>query len=86
MATQYSEEFKKDAVRYWEEHQELGVNVWEDAHVRKSNIQEFDRQPPAIRKYKSIYKKIPYWYFEHEILESFLYIWKMSVLFRFNID
>jgi len=27
MATQYSEEFKKDAVRYWEEHQELGVNV-----------------------------------------------------------
>ncbi len=27
MATQYSEEFKKDAVRYWEEHQELGVNA-----------------------------------------------------------
>ena len=27
MATQYSEEFKKDAVRYWEEHQELGVNT-----------------------------------------------------------
>ncbi len=27
MATQYPEEFKKDAVRYWEEHQELGVNT-----------------------------------------------------------
>lgn len=27
MATQYSEKFKKDAVRYWEEHQELGVNT-----------------------------------------------------------
>lgn len=24
MATQYTEEFKKDAVRYWKEHQELG--------------------------------------------------------------
>ncbi len=27
MATQYSEEFKKDAVRYWEEHQELEGNA-----------------------------------------------------------
>ncbi len=27
MATQYPEEFKKDAARYWEEHQELGVNA-----------------------------------------------------------
>ena len=25
MATQYSEEFKKDAVRYWKEHPELGI-------------------------------------------------------------
>lgn len=25
MATQYTEEFKKDAVRYWKEHQELGI-------------------------------------------------------------
>jgi len=24
MSTQYTEEFKKDAVRYWKEHQELG--------------------------------------------------------------
>ncbi len=34
MATQYSEEFKKDAVRYWEEHQELGVNACANTHVR----------------------------------------------------
>lgn len=27
MATQYSEEFKKDAVKYWEEHKDLGINV-----------------------------------------------------------
>lgn len=27
MATQYSEEFKKDAVKYWEEHKELGINA-----------------------------------------------------------
>ena len=26
MATQYTEEFKKDAVRYWKEHPELGIN------------------------------------------------------------
>ena len=25
MATQYTEEFKKDAVRYWREHPELGI-------------------------------------------------------------
>lgn len=25
MATQYTEAFKKDAVRYWKEHQELGI-------------------------------------------------------------
>ena len=25
MATQYTEEFKKDAVRYWKEHPELGI-------------------------------------------------------------
>lgn len=25
MATQYTEDFKKDAVRYWKEHQELGI-------------------------------------------------------------
>ena len=25
MATQYAEEFKKDAVRYWKEHPELGI-------------------------------------------------------------
>ena len=27
MATQYSEEFKKDAVKYWEEHKDLGINA-----------------------------------------------------------
>ena len=27
MATQYTEEFKKDAVRYWEEHKDLGISV-----------------------------------------------------------
>ena len=27
MATQYTEEFKKDAVRYWQEHKELGINA-----------------------------------------------------------
>ena len=26
MATQYTEEFKKDAVTYWKEHPELGIN------------------------------------------------------------
>ena len=26
MATQYTEEFKKDAVNYWKEHSELGIN------------------------------------------------------------
>ncbi|MGN0305776.1 MAG: hypothetical protein ACI4D2_06430 [Lachnospiraceae bacterium] len=26
MATQYTEEFKKDAVRYWKEHSELGIS------------------------------------------------------------
>lgn len=26
MATQYTEEFKKDAVRYWKDHRELGIN------------------------------------------------------------
>ncbi len=26
MATQYTEEFKKDAVRYWKEHPELGIS------------------------------------------------------------
>lgn len=26
MATQYTEDFKKDAVRYWKEHQELGLS------------------------------------------------------------
>ena len=26
MATQYTEEFKKDAVRYWKEHPDLGIN------------------------------------------------------------
>ena len=26
MATQYTEEFKKDAVRYWKDHPELGIN------------------------------------------------------------
>lgn len=26
MATQYTEEFKRDAVRYWKEHPELGIN------------------------------------------------------------
>ena len=25
MATQYTEEFKKDAVKYWKEHPELGI-------------------------------------------------------------
>lgn len=25
MATQYTEDFKKDAVRYWKEHQKLGI-------------------------------------------------------------
>ena len=25
MATQYTEEFKNDAVRYWKEHPELGI-------------------------------------------------------------
>lgn len=25
MATQYTEKFKKDAVRYWKEHLELGI-------------------------------------------------------------
>ena len=25
MATQYTEDFKKDAVRYWKEHSELGI-------------------------------------------------------------
>ena len=27
MATEYSEEFKKDAVIYWEEHNVLGINA-----------------------------------------------------------
>lgn len=27
MATQYTEEFKKDAVRYWEGHKELGIGA-----------------------------------------------------------
>mgnify|MGYP003474627254 CR=1 FL=1 len=27
MATQYTEEFKKNAVRYWEDHKELGINA-----------------------------------------------------------
>lgn len=27
MATQYTEEFKKDAVRYWKEHKELGITA-----------------------------------------------------------
>lgn len=27
MATQYTEEFKKNAVRYWEEHKDLGINA-----------------------------------------------------------
>ena len=27
MATQYSEEFKKDAVKYWEEYKDLGINA-----------------------------------------------------------
>ena len=27
MATQYTKEFKKDAVRYWQEHKELGINA-----------------------------------------------------------
>ena len=26
MAKQYTEEFKKDAVRYWQEHRELGIS------------------------------------------------------------
>ena len=26
MATQYTEEFKKNAVTYWKEHPELGIN------------------------------------------------------------
>lgn len=26
MAKQYTEEFKKDAVRYWQEHMELGIS------------------------------------------------------------
>ena len=26
MAKQYTEEFKKDAVKYWKEHPELGIN------------------------------------------------------------
>ena len=26
MATQYTEEFKRDAVRYWKDHPELGIN------------------------------------------------------------
>ena len=27
MATQYTEEFKKDAVRYWKEHSDLGIDA-----------------------------------------------------------
>ena len=27
MATQYSEEFTKYAVKYWEEHKDLGINA-----------------------------------------------------------
>lgn len=27
MATQYTEEFKKDAVRYWEEHRDLSISA-----------------------------------------------------------
>lgn len=27
MATQYTKEFKKDAVIYWQEHKELGINA-----------------------------------------------------------
>ena len=41
MATQYSEEFKKDAVRYWEEHQELGVNTC----ARNLGISKFQKVP-----------------------------------------
>lgn len=39
MATQYSEEFKKDAVRYWEDHQELGIkNYAKNLGISKSAL------------------------------------------------
>ena len=39
MAKQYTEEFKKDAVKYWLEHQELGISksalsTWKSAYEK----------------------------------------------------
>ena len=41
MATQYAEEFKKDAVRYWKEHPELGIGK---SAVGGNNNSTRDRQ------------------------------------------
>ena len=35
MATQYTEEFKKDAVRYWKEHPELGIGNFESDEAKE---------------------------------------------------
>lgn len=48
MAKQYTEEFKKDAVKYWLEHQELGINKCsKNLGISKS----------ALSTWKSAYEK-----------------------------
>mgnify|MGYP006990159665 CR=1 FL=1 len=47
MATQYTEEFKNDAVRYWKEHPELGIAKW-GAGKNKGLYAESDQS--AVRR------------------------------------
>ena len=35
MATQYSEDFKKDTLTYWKEHPELGINNTTDYYRKQ---------------------------------------------------
>ena len=51
MATQYTEEFKKDAVRYWKEHPELGIGKCaKNLGVSKSALSTWGRRMKKMKE------------------------------------
>lgn len=45
MATQYTQEFKEDAVRYWKEHEELGIGKCaQNLGIGKSTLSTWKKQ------------------------------------------
>lgn len=48
MATQYTEEFKKDAVRYWKEHKDLGINACAKKILQKVFLTSYYEKIPEM--------------------------------------